>query len=269
MTHHQHTATHIDLPVSLPEINVVTLEHPWQWIAAGWQDLKSAPAISLTYGVVFVISSFLLTSLFAAMDMVFFIPALAAGFFLVSPLLAIGLYDVSRSLAQASKPTFWHSLMSWRRAPFNLLAMGLVLMMAFLIWMMLANMVFAIFFSGITPSFESALDVLFFSGDSPAFMGAGLLSGGVIAFAVFCISVISVPMIMDRNADVMSAVISSIRCVSTNPRPMLLWAALIVMFVGLGLVTFFIGLVVFMPLVGHASWHAYRDLVQADGRTGQ
>jgi uncharacterized membrane protein len=158
--------------------------------------------------------------------------------------------------------------MAWQRAPFHLLSMGLILLMAFLVWMMLANMVFAIFFSGITPDFESALDVLFFSGDSPLFMAAGMLFGSIIALAVFCVSVISVPMIMDRNADVMSAVITSVRCVRKNPRPLLLWAALIVMFVGLGLVTLFIGLVIFMPLVGHASWHAYHDLVKPESGQG-
>jgi uncharacterized membrane protein len=264
MTHHQHTALdHMDLPISLPRINSITLDHPWRWLAAGWHDLKAAPGISLSYGAVFVLSSFLLTGMLISLDMAFFIPALVAGFFLISPLLAIGLYDVSRSLAHGKTPTFRGSLISWRRAPFNLFAMGLVLMLAFLIWMMLANMVFAVFYSGITPDFASALNVLFLSGASPAFMAAGILSGGVIAFAVFCISVISVPMILDRDADVMSAVISSVRCVLNNPKPLLLWAALIVMFVGLGLVTMFIGLALFMPLVGHASWHAYHDLVQS------
>lgn len=260
----QNTALKSNLPVTLPQIDVVTLDHPWRWIAAGWQDLKAAPGISLLYGAIFLLASTLLTALFVSIGMAFFVPALAAGFFLISPLLALGLYDVSRSLSRGQEPTFWDSLMSWRRAPFNLLAMGLVLMLAFLIWMMLANMVFALFYSGITPDFATALDVLFFSGDSPAFMAAGILSGGIIALGVFAISVVSVPMILDRDADVMSAVITSIRCVTTNPRPLLLWASLIVMFVGLGLVTLFIGLVLFMPLVGHASWHAYQDLVQPE-----
>jgi len=264
MALHQHTVVTPTLPIDLPQVQIVTLDHPWQWIAAGWRDLKAAPGISILYGVIFLLLSVLLTMVFVAMGMGFFIPALAAGFFLISPLLALGLYDVSRSLSLGSRPTFWGSLMCWRRTPFNLLAMGLVLMLAFLVWMMLSNMVFALFFTGITPDMASALDVLFFSGDSPAFMAAGIISGGLIALVVFAISVVSVPMILDRDADVMSAVITSIRCVTTNPRPLLLWASLIVMFVGLGLVTLFIGLVVFMPLVGHASWHAYQDLVGSD-----
>lgn len=268
MALNQNTALDPNLPVSFPHVNVVTLDHPWRWIAAGWQDLKAVPGISLSYGAAFLLLSLLLASLFISLGMAFFIPALAAGFFLISPLLALGLYDVSRSLSRSRAATLSGSLMSWRRAPFNLLAMGLVLMLTFLVWMMLANMVFALFFSGITPDFSSALDVLFFSGESPAFMAAGILSGGIVALGVFSISVVSVPMILDRNADVLSAVVTSVCCVTTNPRPLLLWAALIVMFVGLGLATMFVGLLVFMPLVGHASWHAYQDLVEPDAGRG-
>ncbi|WP_428607730.1 DUF2189 domain-containing protein [Sedimenticola sp.] len=263
MTLNQNTAVGMNLPVSLPPVSTVTLDHPWRWIAAGWQDFKAAPGISLAYGIIFLLASFLLSLLVVSIDMTFFIPALAAGFFLISPLLAMGLYDVSRALELGDKPSVFGSLTAWQRTPYNLLAMGVILTLAFLIWMLLANMVFAIFYVGLTPDFNNALDVLFLSGDSPLFMAAGILSGSVIALSVFCISVISVPMIMDRNADVMSAVITSVRCVLNNPKPLLLWAALIVMFVGLGLVTLFIGLVLFMPLVGHASWHAYRDLVQS------
>ncbi|MCW8880912.1 MAG: DUF2189 domain-containing protein [Sedimenticola sp.] len=243
-------------------INRITLDHPWQWIASGWRDIKAAPLLSLSYGLLFVLSSFLLSGLFSAMGMLFFVPALTAGFFLVSPLLAMGLYETSRTLGNKKTPLFLDTLFVWKRAPFNLLVMGLVLMMGFLIWMLLANVVFALFFFGITPDFSNALNVLFLSGDSPAFMGAGLLVGSIIALIVFSISVVSVPMIIDRNTDAMEAIVISTRCVLENPRPLLLWAALIVMFVGMGLFTFFLGLMVFMPLIGHASWHAYKDLVK-------
>lgn len=119
-----------ELPISLPRVNSITLDHPWRWLEAGWRDFKAAPGISLAYGVAFVLLSTLLAVLSVTLGMFFFIPALAAGFFLISPLLATGLYDVSRTLAQGRKPRFMESLSSWRRAPFNLLAMGLCLMLA-------------------------------------------------------------------------------------------------------------------------------------------
>lgn len=259
---------HGDLRFHVPEVNSITMDHPWRWIAAGWQDMRRVPLLSLSYGVLFVIASFLLTGLFLSVGMFFFVPALAAGFFLVSPLLAMGLYEVSRVLAEGGMPTLGGTLMAWKRATFNLLAMGLLLLLGFVVWVLLSNLVFAISFTGITPDFENALTVLFFSGNSPVFMASGILVGGVLALAVFCVSVVSVPMILDRNADVMSAVTTSIRCVRQNPRPMMLWAALIVMFVGLGLVSLFLGLALFMPLVGHASWHAYNDLVGSKATVG-
>ncbi len=262
MTMNNSTATIDGVSNSTQEINRVTLDHPWQWIAAGWRDITRAPMISLTYGLLFVISSFSVSGLFLAMEMFFFVPALIAGFFLISPLLAMGLYETSRTLENNQTPRFMETFFVWRRAPFNLLVMGLVLMMGFLIWMLLANVVFALFFFGITPDFENALNVLFFSGDSPSFMAAGILVGSVVALLVFSISVVSVPMIIDRNVDVMEAIVISTRCVLKNPRPLLLWAALIVMFVGFGLFTLFLGLAVFMPLIGHASWHAYKDLIR-------
>ena len=167
MTVNEHSTLESALPITLPEINKITLDHPWQWIIAGWQDIKTAPAISISYGVLFVLTSFLLTGLFLYMGMFFFVPALVAGFFLISPLLAMGLYEVSRCIARGEVPSFANTFMVWKRSSFNLLTMGLMLMMAFLVWMLLANIVFAIFFFGITPDFENALNVLFLSGDSP------------------------------------------------------------------------------------------------------
>ena len=258
------TSQLVDQPSNIPEVREITLDHPWRWIAAGWNDLSNAPLVSLSYGLVFTLASLLMIWLSVTTGYYFYIPAFMAGFFLLSPLLAYGLYDVSRKLSQGEKPTLKSALMSWRINGFNLSVLGLILLMAFLVWMMVANMVFAIFYFGITPKLDDFVQVLFLSGNSPTFVVVGLLAGGVIAFLVFCMTAISVPMLVDRKADVFSAIVTSVRAVTLNLKPMVLWALLIVMFVGLGLVTFLIGLVVLMPLVGHASWHAYNDLVKLD-----
>ena len=257
---HTTTALHEDDSVE-PEINEITLDHPWQWLAAGWQDLRKAREVSLAYGTLIVIASYVITLSAFSGEFFFLVPPLAAGFFLVAPLLAIGLYDVSRRLESGESPGFSDVLSAWRRNPVNLAAMGLVLMMAMLAWMLVANIVFAVFYSGVTPTFENFIPEVFLSGRSPLFLAAGVLSGGVIAGAVFCIAVISVPMLMERDTDVHTAVFTSIRAVRKNPRPMLLWAGLIAMFGVVGIFTFYLGLLVSMPLLGYASWHAYRDLV--------
>lgn len=261
---HNSAALHEDESVEpeIPAINEITLDHPWQWLAASWEDLRRAKEVSLAYGTLIVVASYIVTLSAFSSDFFFLVPPLAAGFFLVAPLLAFGLYDISRRLESGESPGFREALSAWRRNPVNLAAMGLVLMMAMLAWMLAANIVFALFYSGVTPTFENFIPAVFLSGNSPLFLAAGILSGGVIAGAVFCISVISVPMLMERDTDVQTAVLTSVRAVRKNPRPMLLWACLILMFGVIGIFTFYIGLLVSMPLLGFASWHAYRDLVQ-------
>lgn len=246
---------------SVMAVNEVTLDHPWRWIEAGWADFRRAPAVSLIYGLIFVLVSYLLVVWLYLSDRFFLVPPLTAGYFLVTPFLALGLYDVSRRLEQDQMPNISESFTAWRANPFNLFAMGLVLMLLLLFWMMAANFVFAIFYTGITPRLDELVQVLFLSGKSPTFLAMGIISGSFFALTAFSVSVVAVPMLVDRKADVMDAIFTSLSVVRTNIRPLMLWASLIVMFVGLGLITFFIGLAVFMPIVGYASWHAYRDLV--------
>ena len=242
-------------------INEITLDHPWQWIGEGWNDFKRAPLLSVGYGMIFFVASVLLTILVFYSDLFFLVPPLAAGFFLVAPILAVFLYDTSRRLKQGETPRFAETCKSCRENPFNLSVMGLVLMMALVFWMMIANLVFAFFFSHAILTFDNFLPTLFLSGNSPLFLAAGIVSGGIIALGVFCITAISIPMLVDRDVNVLQAISTSYHAVLKNPKPLLLWAALIVMFVCLGFLTFYIGFVISMPVIGYASWHAYNDLV--------
>jgi uncharacterized membrane protein len=251
-------------PVMPSKINEITLDHPWQWIGAGWNDFKRAPLLSVAYGMIFFVGSILLTMLVFSSNFFFMVPPLAAGFFLVAPILAVFLYDTSRKLKNGEVPNFADTCRSCRQNPFNLSVMGLVLMMVLVFWMMIANLVFAIFFSNAVLTFDNFLTTLFLSGDSPAFLAAGMLAGGLIALGVFSITVISIPMLIDRDTNVAQAISTSFHAVLKNPRPLLLWAALIVMFVCLGFLTFYVGFIISMPVIGYATWHAYRDLVAQD-----
>ena len=244
-----------------PAVKSITFDEPWQWLAAGWKDLRQAPKFSLTYGLVFVVMSYLLTLALISGDMFFIIPPLAAGFFLLAPLLGIGLYGVSRSIEQGQPVEFCQVQRTWRSNPVHISAMGLILLMLMLVWMLAANLVFALFFDRPVPTWENFIPSVFLSGDSPAFLFAGIVSGGVIAFFTFAVSVVTVPLLIDRPIDVMTAVQTSLEAVRKNWKPLLLWASLIAMFVGIGILTFYVGLAITMPLVGHATWHAYRDLV--------
>ena len=250
-----------DVSDPLPDVNRITLDHPWQWLAKGWDDLRRAPKFSISYGAFFVAVSYLLTLGLFNGSMFFMVPPLAAGFFLVAPLLGVGLYEISRNLERGVEVQFCQALEGWNANRVHLSALGIVLLLILLAWMLAANLVFVIFFTEPMPTWENFIPVVFLSGDNAAFLIAGFLSGGLIAAFTFSISVITAPLLMDRQIDVVSAMKVSMRAVVLNWRPMLLWAALIAMFVGIGIFTFYIGLLVAMPLVGHANWHAYRDLV--------
>lgn len=258
-----HAAT-VDPQTAIPKVNTITLDHPWAWLAKGWKDLSRAPKFSLAYGTVFVLVSYLLTLGLVSEDLFFIIPPLAAGFFLVAPLLGIGLYQISDTLERGEQVQFCNALTAWRRNQVHLSAMALVLVMVMLAWMLAALLVFALLYHQPVPTWENFIPVVFLSGTSPAFLLTGIAVGALIAAFTFAISAITVPMLMDRQVDVFTAMQTSLHAVRTNWQAMALWACLIVMFVGVGLATFYLGLIVAMPLVGHATWHAYRDLVPRD-----
>jgi uncharacterized membrane protein len=247
-----------------PRVNEITLDHPWEWLARGWKDLTSAPKFSLAYGAVFVAVSWLLTFGLMSEKMFFIVPVLAAGFFLVAPLLGIGLYQMSDSLERGEQVQFCNALRAWKRNDVHLSAMAVVLVLVMLVWMLAAILVFALLYHQPVPTWENFIPVVFLSGESPLFLFSGIAVGALIAAFAFAISAITVPMLMDRQVDVLTAMQTSVQAVRTNWQAMTLWASLIVMFVGVGLVTFYLGLLIAMPLVGHATWHAYRDLVPRD-----
>ncbi len=248
-------------PAIRPTVNEITLDHPWDWLAKGWKDLRRAPRFSLTYGAVFVIVSYLLTLGTVYGETFFIIPPLAAGFFLVAPLLGIGLYRISASLERGERVEFCQAWRAWKQNEVQLSALGLTLLMVLLVWMLLALLVFAIFYSGPMPTWENFIPQVFLSGKSPLFLVTGVITGGLIAAFTFSISVVTAPMLMDRKVNLLTAMATSLEAARRNWSAMLLWASLIVMFVGVGIATFYLGLLVTMPLIGHATWHAYRDLV--------
>jgi len=247
-----------------PLVNKITFDNPWAWLAKGWNDLIRAPRFSLLYGAFFVLISYLLTLGLMAEKMFFIIPPLAAGFFLVAPLLGIGLYQISKNLEKGKELKFCQAIEAWKRNEVQLSAMGLMLVMVLLLWMLAGLLVFALLYDLPVPTLENFIPVVFLSGESPVFLLSGILVGAVIAGFTFAISAITVPMLMDRDVNVLTAMQTSIEAVRLNWQAMTLWACLIVMFVGIGIMTFYIGLLVTMPLVGHATWHAYRDLVPSD-----
>jgi uncharacterized membrane protein len=143
--------------------------------------------------------------------------------------------------------------------------MGFVLLLVMLTWIRLAIMIFMLYWGLTPPSFEDLVVNTFLRVESLPFLVVGTAVGAVFAAFTFSISAVSIPMLLDRRVDVITAVVTSVRAVRENPVPMLLWAALIAGFTGAGLATLYLGLVVTMPLIGHATWHARKDLVVMPG----
>lgn len=256
-THH-HTAA----PYSaLPRIRTVDTERPWAWLAAGWRDMLAAPLVSGFYGVLAVASSFVLVAGLAMAELQYLILPMAAGFMLVGPVLAVGLYETSRLLEHGERVTPRAVLDAYRRNGARIAGIGLVLMLALLAWIRIALLIFAIFYSSSPPALDQLVDRIFFSAQTIPFLLTGTAVGAVIAATVFAISVVSLPMLLDRDTDVFTAMATSAAAVRRNGRTMLVWAALVALFTAAGLATAFVGLAVAFPLIGHATWHCYRDLV--------
>lgn len=247
---------------SAPAVRRVELDDPWLWLAAGWRDICQRPAISLGYGAAFTLISYLLAGCLYYFDLIYLLLPLGAAFMLVGPMLAVGLYEASRSLAAGKPVRAIDIVFVATRSPTQLAFIGLLLLLALLAWIRVATLLFALFFGTETPPLAELIPNLILTTNGVAFLVTGTAVGAVIAFCVFAISAVSVPMLMVREADAITAIITSVQAVQLNPGPMLLWAWLIVALLTFGIVTLFFGLIVTFPLIGHATWHAYSGLIE-------
>lgn len=247
-----------------PRVRRVGMDAPWLWLARGWDDTQRAAHVSLAWALIFVAVGALLIGGFAALGVYEAILPLAAGFPLLAPILVIGLYEVSRRLERGEPVDFKTPLLAWRRNAGQIGFLGFVLGFIFLAWMRIATLLFAWFFGMAPFSAGDFLNQVVLSGANILFLVIGTTVGAVLALVVFAISAVSVPMLLDREVNVFTAIATSVAAVRANPRPMLLWALLIVLFTGAGLLLALVGLILTLPLVAHATWHAYRELVAAE-----
>ena len=232
---------------------------PFRWLAAGWRDFRRCPWIGLFYGGSFAAMGGLLMLVFRGAPA--YTLALSAGFLLVGPFLCMGLYQASAALERGERPTLVASLTAWRARAGTLGIFGFVLLVLELLWGRASLVVFALSFDGM-PDFRGSLLALL-APDNLGFIVAYLAVGGAFASLIYAISVIAIPMILDRHVDAISAALLSLRLVLTQPLVMGLWAALIALIVFVAMLPFFLGLLVAAPVLGHASWHAYRMALDA------
>ena len=242
-------------------VNVVDVEAPWRWLRLGWRDLVRARGVSLAFGFLIALASLLLINLLWRIDLLPYALPLAAGFMFLAPAAGICFYDISRRAERGEPVHFGAIALAWKPHAGQIATMGLVMMLFQLAWIRFATLLFALFFGPEPASLDRFITALFFTTEGLPFLIVGTAIGGVLAVIAFAISVTAFPMLLDRDIGAAAAIATSVRATLANWRVMTGWAALILLFTAAGIVTFCLGLIVTMPLIGHASWHAYRDLV--------
>lgn len=227
----------------------------FQWLGAGWRDYRNAPAISLAWGGFCVLLSWLVIWFAWSVGGWVLLVSLLSGFVFVGPLLAFGMYSVSRQLCIGHKPRLAKTLRAVRKPLTNSLVFALVLLVIFLLWARAASMVHIFF-----PS-TGAIEL----NKLALYLVVGSAVGSVFAAVCFSVTVFSLPFIANRDVDVITAVVSSINAVLRNRWTMALWALVVVVLTGIGFITAMVGFVVIIPWLGYATWHGYRAALQVDG----
>jgi len=245
-----------DTSFNIP-LHPLRLRDPLCWLAAGWRDFRRAPLIGMFYGLCFMLMGWALIGVFKHAPI--YTLALSAGFLLMGPFLCLGLYRVSMKLEMGEKPRLLDSLLAWNQRLSQITIFGGVLLILEMIWGRAALIVFAVSFDGMPDFAGSILKLL--DPQNVSFIIAYLAVGGVFAGLIFSISVISIPMLLARETDAVTAGLTSLRLVLSQPLVMLFWGFLITAGVVLALLPGFLGLIIIGPILGHASWHAYRAAV--------
>ena len=235
------------------------------WFAQGWHDLWTVPLPSLVYGAGVAIISIAIAAglLLYKLDFAFF-PALA-GFLVVGPALATGLYVKSRRLSKGLPVTLASMLTPERGTSQHILFVGAVLLGLMLLWMRAAVLLYALFFGWRPfPGIDHIVPMLFGTPTGVAMLVIGVAIGGIFAAFAFAISVFSIPMVVDRNFDAFTAMGTSISIVWNNLPVMLLWGAIVLGLTVAALLSGMIGFIIIFPLLGHATWHAYVTMRDPD-----
>jgi uncharacterized membrane protein len=230
---------------------------PFRWLAAGARDFRRAPFIGLFYGGCFMVMGWALLKVFEHAPA--YTLALSAGFLLMGPFLCLGLYRTSQRLERGEKPDFGDSLLAWDTRTGQLAIFGFVLLVLEMLWGRATLVVFAVSFDGM-PDFKGSLLALL-NPENLAFIVAWAGVGAVFAGLIYAVSVVSIPMILHRQTDAITAGLTSLRLVLTQTAVMLWWGLIIASLVLVAMLPWFAGLLVVAPVLGHASWHAYREAV--------
>lgn len=228
-------------------------------LSAGWADFRRAPAFGLFFAGVYVLGGWLLWWSLTASGQLWWTVPMTLGFPLLGPFVAVGFYEVSRRLGTAQRLT-WTGVLGvilrerHRQIPW----IAAVIVIFFLFWNFVAHMIFALFMGlAVMTNITSSL-MAFLTPNGIAMLAAGTLVGAGFSAVLFALTVVALPLLLDREVDFVTAMLTSLAVVRANPGVMLVWAAMIAALLFLGMLPGFLGLLLVLPLLGHASWHLYR-----------
>lgn len=227
---------------------------PLRWLKQGFQDFKQAPLLSMAYGALFMLASWLIALWSWQVGSFTMLIILFAAFVFLGPALAMGLYSVSCQLDRGLKPRIGFCLKQGKKRLGNQMVFAFALLVVFLVWARAAAIVNIFLPMARSPNFDEMM----------TFLTIGSVVGLLFAMVVYCASVFSLPMIMDREVDAITAVLTSVNAVLNNKAAMLLWALIILGSVLLGFLTLFLAFVVTLPVIGYASWRGYRETIIGD-----
>lgn len=251
-------------PAALPAVRNITYRDLTDALRMGWEDFKAVPTHAVMLALIYPVLGLVLARLvlgYAVLPLMF---PLAAGFALLGPFAAIGLYELSRRREIGEEPSAWHAVDVLKSPSFGaMLALGSLLMVLFAIWIAAAQAIYILAF-GYAPAASMsnfAATVLGTrAGWNLILIGCGV--GFLFAVVALCISVVSFPMMLDRHASAHEAMLTSFKAVAENPLPMAMWGLIVAALLVIGSLPFFLGLAVVVPVLGHATWHLYRKVVE-------
>jgi uncharacterized membrane protein len=242
-------------------VREIPVTQPFIWLQRGLRDLQWAPWPSLFHGCVVAAGGWAIFAI--TLKVWYLLPGAFSGFVLVGPILATGLYELSRRLAAGESATLADAARAWSRGTRPLVRLGLLLALAATGWVLVSAVLIALFVHTPITGVESFVRHVVLSQSSNLFH-VWVLLGGVGAALIFAGTVVSAPLLLDREVDLASAILTSVRAVGANPFAMALWATLIMVATLFSLLSLMLGFVFTIPLIGHATWHAYRDVVDTD-----
>jgi uncharacterized membrane protein len=231
-------------------------------LGLGLRDFQAMPFYGLLFGALYASGGNVILLCLTAFGLVYLAYPLAAGFALIGPFVAIGFYEVSREREAGEKPSL-HSIWSTVKSRSEIGWMAFVTLFIFVIWMYQVRLLIALLI-GLNASFSSLhefITVVLTTNEGLVFLAIGNAVGAALSLVLFSLTVVSFPLLLDRDVDFVTAMITSVRAVVTSPLPMISWAAVIVVLLIASALPYFLGLLVTLPVLGHTTWHLYRRIV--------